>query len=128
MRCYKCGTDKPPTDFHRRGDGYQKWCRACHNAYQRETRNRRETPPIRRRNNLKARYGLSESDHAALLSAQLGVCAICLKPPARPVVDHNHGTSAVRGILCHGCNIKLPAIENETFRQSAILYLEKFSR
>lgn len=123
-RCSRCKQDKPAPAFHRKGAGRQGWCRECHNAYQRATRKRRETPERRRAANLKTRYRLSPSDVAELLAKQGGVCAICLKTPRRPVVDHDHTTRAVRGVLCHGCNIALPHIENEKFRSAALAYLE----
>ena len=125
QHCRRCGTDKPESAFHRKGDGVQPWCKDCHNAYQRETRKRREPPHVRRRNNLKTRYGMDESKVQEMLSDQGGVCGICAKHPKRICVDHDHATGLVRGILCHHCNIKLPAVEDTGFRSSAIKYLEQ---
>ena len=40
--CTACGLAKPSSEFHRRGDGYQSWCkecrRACDAAYHEKTR------------------------------------------------------------------------------------------
>lgn len=60
-----------------------------------------------------------------LFDSQGGRCAICRCVPVRPVVDHDHATGRVRGILCHGCNIILPAIEDEAFCAAALSYLER---
>jgi hypothetical protein len=38
-----------------------------------------------------------------MLADQGGVCAICAKAPAAHV-DHDHGTGAVRSLLCFNCN------------------------
>lgn len=52
---------------------------------------------------LRRTYGISESDYESLLHFQGGVCAICRKAPATPtglVVDHDHRSGRVRGLLC----------------------------
>lgn len=52
-------------------------------------------------------YGLAPGDFERLRSAQGGRCAICRSAPRgnRPlVVDHNHQTGVVRGLLCDRCN------------------------
>ena len=49
-------------------------------------------------------------DYEALLERQGHACAICERPYdyLRPLhVDHDHGTSHVRGLLCAGCNTGL---------------------
>ena len=63
-----------------------------------------------RRCRLRARYGLSTADYDALLIQQDGVCRICKRSCStgkRLAVDHDHGTGAVRGLLCRRCNIGL---------------------
>lgn len=124
-RCQKCGLEKTASMFHRKGDGHQAWCKSCHNAYQRQTRKRRESPAVRRRMNFKARYGLTETQIAELLVDQGGLCAICSTPPSMPVVDHDHVSGKVRGILCHRCNIRLSAIEDREYRDRALSYLAR---
>lgn len=44
--------------------------------------------------------------------AQGGRCAVCALPLKRPCLDHDHGTGAVRGTLCSGCNALLGKVEN----------------
>lgn len=49
-------------------------------------------------------YGLSEQDHRDLVDQQGGRCLICGIEPATLVVDHDHRTGRVRGLLCDPCN------------------------
>ncbi len=51
-------------------------------------------------------YGLSPAEYDALLARQGGRCAICRARPKskRLAVDHDHGSGAVRGLLCSRCN------------------------
>ncbi len=125
--CTKCGEVRPlPDGFHSHPGGplgRHSWCKECVNAAQRGVRKRKDTTENRRERLLKQRYGMTSECKAALLREQGGVCAICLSFPAKPVIDHDHATGRVRGILCHGCNIKLPAIEDGPFLTSALEYL-----
>ena len=79
---------------------------------------------VRREQNLFARYKMTAEDYRQMLAKQNGVCALCSGPMERPVVDHCHSTGKVRGILCHPCNIKLPAIEDMGWVMLAWAYLE----
>jgi hypothetical protein len=54
-----------------------------------------------------SRYGLTESAYRQLLLKQGSTCAICEKPPQAGkslVVDHDHKTGKIRGLLHSGCN------------------------
>lgn len=57
----------------------------------------------------------------SLASTQAGRCALCGMPlgsraPLDPVLDHDHETGAVRGVLHRGCNSLLGKIENNAKR------------
>lgn len=74
-----------------------------------------------------ARYKLSPERHAEMLLEQKGVCAICkcLPKGKRPlVVDHNHKTGLVRGLLCYGCNRALHVLETVDLLEAAMSYLD----
>lgn len=85
----------------------------------------------RRRYQLRKRYGITPEQYDEMLAEQGGVCAICKGPPDRStgtgpkrlVVDHNHDTQEVRGLLCWGCNVKLHALEDIEFFRAASQYL-----
>jgi hypothetical protein len=122
--CAACSAEKPAAAFHRQGRaGRHSYCADCYNAKYRGN-NRKVVPATARRaQNISARYGLTPGAHACLLESQDGLCAICRQEMLRPCIDHDHATGAVRGILCHACNIKLPAIEDADFLRRAKIYL-----
>lgn len=74
------------------------------------------------------RFGITLQEYEARLEAHNGVCAICLKPQKdkrRLVVDHNHQTGDVRGLLCTPCNIILGCWQdNSGTALRAATYLE----
>ncbi len=52
---------------------------------------------------------------AKILDLQGGVCAICKTPPPpgkNLVVDHDHQTGKIRGILCHKCNRAIGSLQD----------------
>lgn len=57
----------------------------------------------KRADNRKSQYGLSEPDYRQLCALEGGRCAVC-KERRRLVIDHNHATGVVRGLLCYRCN------------------------
>ena len=47
-----------------------------------------------------------------LIEEQHGLCCLCNQIIDNPVLDHNHKTGLIRGVLCRGCNACLGIIEN----------------
>lgn len=84
-----------------------------------------------REGNLRRLYGMTAAEFDAKLAAQGGGCAICGGEPGgrwkrRLHVDHNHQTGAVRGLLCHGCNVGIGSFAEDPARLlAAIEYLKK---
>jgi len=76
-------------------------------------------------------YGLGAGDYERILESQGGGCAICgaLEPGGtyqRLVVDHDHATGRVRGLLCGACNTGLGNFRDDRrLLRSAISYLDK---
>lgn len=85
------------------------------------------TPAQRLQKNLRARFGLSSQQFAAMLHEQDGQCAICSVPFdlwTKPCVDHDHATQQVRELLCQPCNAVLGfAREQPSILLRAITYL-----
>jgi cytochrome c551/c552 len=132
-KCTKCMLAKPANSDNfapdkRNRDGLQGQCREC----QRKS-NKAKTPAQRKHRNAECRkwykanrthalayarsrniaqYGLTDAQYAELFEHQHGVCAICHQPETfkvkgtvrKLVVDHDHATGAVRGLLCNACN------------------------
>ena len=122
-RCTQCKLVKSLDAFHHRSrrdgtHGYQPKCKACRSAYSRE-----------KGYYLKRDYNLSIEDYRTMLESQDYVCAICglsCRTQQNLVVDHDHKTGQVRGLLCRGCNSMLGYIMDDvTTLKNAIAYLEK---
>ena len=78
-------------------------------------------------------YGITLQEYLDLAEQQNFVCAICGKPnfPMKHihsgclVVDHDHETNRVRGLLCHNCNRALGLFkDNLGFLEQAHEYLK----
>jgi len=80
---------------------------------------------------LKRWYGITQEDYDAMLAAQDGVCAICGGPPRGRgklndvfVVDHDHNTGVIRGLLCSPCNTAVGQMDDDPERlRRAAVYL-----
>lgn len=74
---------------------------------------------------MKAKYGVTHSDVKHILIEQDNKCAICNDDIAhRHVIDHNHATGEVRGLLCFNCNASLGGFKDSPdVLQSAVSYL-----
>ena len=76
--------------------------------------------------NLRAKYGLTQDFIKRMARAQEYRCLICGKVPDKFVVDHDHSTKAVRGLLCIRCNTLVGFIEtSELFIDKALEYVYK---
>lgn len=127
--CSTCGEEKPTDDFYHQ----RRACKPCVREHQRRFRDSR--PDYNHTRNLQRRYGLSVDEYETFIANQNFACAICeveisttlgYKAKRPVVVDHNHETGEVRGILCPKCNLVLGhARENTTILYKAIVYLSE---
>jgi hypothetical protein len=140
-RCGKCQVIKPVAEFypalnqgkHRR-HGY---CKECCRLYSRERgskdvlKYKARDPLYYRRKKLLKLYGITHEQYMDMHGAQSGVCAMCgghekrilYGSVAHLVVDHDHKTGKVRGLLCCRCNGALGSIENADLLQKGLAYL-----
>ena len=77
---------------------------------------------------LKRNYGITMEDYKAMMIAQHGNCALCGRPQVELkepfIVDHDHTTGFVRGLLCNNCNHGLGRFRDSIpLLQTAISYL-----
>ena len=69
--------------------------------------------------------GINGTDYNRIYNLQDGKCKICDKK-TKLIVDHNHKTGNIRGLICNRCNLSLGFIEatkERLFR--IILYLQR---
>lgn len=133
--CVKCNQLKSESEYHvyrRDKDGLRKWCKACDKIYKssehyKKWRDNWRKTPKRVRWHLnwkcKTRYGITADEFDALSKTQGGRCAICNRE-AKLVIDHNHDSGKVRGLLCNQCNVGIAQFkENPQFMVEEIDYL-----
>lgn len=132
-RCSTCKETKPREEFYRQTgtfDSLQTKCKTCSLRQQDEWRRRnlkkeserqkkfrKENPRRFKDYKLKQAYKVPYGTYEILLKAQGGKCAICgtTNPGGRGDfhVDHCHDTNAIRGLLCHGCNVGIGSLQHD---------------
>jgi hypothetical protein len=109
--CRTCEQYKPAEGFPK------KWKRRCGDCYRHYMKFAQ----------VKLKYGMGEAEWMALYEKQHGGCAICGSegyPPNGLVVDHDHATGRIRGLLCDGCNTGIAKLkESPELLRSAASYL-----
>lgn len=95
LKCTRCKTENPSTPeffplHNKKKNGLDSWCRVCRATYRSSI------------NRGKFRSSISDED---LIEIKKSVtqCVIC-GANENLVVDHDHATGKVRGILCNHCN------------------------
>lgn len=79
-----------------------------------------------RRLELKAKYGITLEQWAAMVSYAGNCCEICGKADEALCVDHDHETGKVRGVLCRACNRSIGQLgDTAESLQKATSYLAK---
>lgn len=105
--CEHCGDPFTPVSNR------QRYCKGC--------------VPDKRARMRMSRYGISQEQYDEMVKRQAGRCPICgrMPLPERFMVDHDHTTGSVRGLLCSYCNPALNLIEHHL--QAALVYLGRIS-
>lgn len=77
-------------------------------------------------NRLKTIYGISPDEHQLLHQQANHCCQICGQNKHRLVVDHDHDSGMIRGVLCDKCNRGLGFFDDNPVKfQQAIDYLKR---
>lgn len=141
MYCTKCEQEKDKNEFRIRETlkrGYQSWCKSCENDLNKSNyipkpkRNREPYDPLKAlKRMLKYRYNLTYDEYKDIYNNQKGKCAICgtekiLGTKKGLLVDHDHNTNKIRGLLCTDCNSGIGKLkENIQILQNSITYLQR---
>jgi len=115
LKCTRCKTEKPGTSeyfplHNKKRNGLDSWCRACRATY--------------RSSICRGRFRDVISDEQLQeLKSTTKECVICgVEEPL--VVDHDHATGKVRGMLCNHCNRGLGHFRDDpTLLEFAAQYL-----
>ena len=113
--CKGCQEEKESSEFYRNkytSDGLAYECKKCVKRYSWKTK--------------LARYGLTTEDYNNMLLAQENSCAICGSSDRSLVIDHDHKTNKVRGLLCSNCNTGIGKLgDTSELLRRAIDYLDR---
>lgn len=85
----------------------------------------------RKNERLMRRYNLTLEDYQGWVDEQRGHCAICNKVPVKSklVIDHDHDTGTLRGLLCTKCNTGLGKFDDDfQLLEKALTYLYTFDK
>lgn len=131
-RCSRCKILKPTSDFYRQNDrSTMSACKVCHRAGVKARRN----PEKHWASTIKRLYGLSAVEYYTMAILQQHRCACCRSEAPEGadalrwmVVDHDHETGQVRGLLCGSCNLMLGHAGDSPIRlRSGAKYLIRHS-
>ena len=143
IKCKDCREFKlaDPDNFLVRAEttfGFRSTCKPCFNARRFKQRNTVEAKLATKNSRLKSTFGITLEEFEELKHKQKHKCLICerheddfhSKTTAGViksfVVDHNHDTGEVRGLLCSECNVGLGFLQDSPkILQNAINYLTK---
>lgn len=112
--CYICHESKSLTEFHklsRSPDGRQSKCKSCaikimqdwKAANPEKYREYNDTKSLRM---LLSKHGIPWEDWNEI-SLLHPCCSICGRKSSSLVIDHDHSSGLVRGLLCRDCNLGL---------------------
>jgi len=136
-RCTSCGIAKLPTAFgkqkntrdgtyHARAECKDCRCEDEKARYYTITDAQKQT---KKNTFLLRTYGITLETYNDMFSLQMGICPGCGRHQSELakalVVDHDHKTNKVRGLLCSACNLALGSIKD---KPSTLLNLVEYLR
>jgi hypothetical protein len=137
--CIECNQEKPIEDFptagkklNKNGEKYRhSYCYLCQREKNRayHAKNKEHIHKRNRAWRLRSKFGVSAEWYAGKMAQNNGLCEICNKTDGAKAlaVDHDHGTGAVRGLLCTNCNTGIGSLDDSIeMLEKAISYLKKY--
>jgi hypothetical protein len=116
--CVYCRKDKTMRD--------EKKYRARRKLYENTPKRKAQKRELQ----LKRNFNLTSEQYNQMFEQQQGCCAICNRHQSefkrRLIVEHNHDSNKIRGLVCHNCNSILGhAHDDINILLNAIEYLRK---
>ncbi len=143
MECVHCHWALPLSEFYKRSDCPDKYKTACNKCtyaqkkasprYQEQgaayaKQYREDNPRAMRSYYFKYKYGVTMDDYDFMYASQKGCCLICGDHKDKLIIDHDHISGAVRGLLCFGCNTGIGQFhDNVGILTKAIEYINRHS-
>ncbi len=124
-KCSTCGVKLDLTNQHKSSLETRKnyICVSCVRKRVKETRGNKGFN--QKSYDLNRHYGITEEVYSLIKDNQNSKCKIC-KEESLLVVDHNHYTGEVRGLLCRNCNSALGLFkDSKEILLNAFDYLEE---
>ncbi len=126
--CTTCGEFKPWEEFPKLKKGFRGRngrCKRCWAAYVSTWNQLSHAKASRKRQIVRRLYGeKGVQDHDQLRNG--AGCDVCGRRTPRMAIDHDHETSAVRGVLCKDCNLILGWVNDDPQRLRLLAeYLER---
>lgn len=126
--CRDCAQTFPVSEFPK----HRNRCRTCHLSFRKKLDSQGKEARLRRMYGSK--YGVTLEHVQTVYADQKGQCAICELelPPLlsytprwySAVLDHDHETGLVRGLLCSACNLMIGHAKDDTkVLYNGIVYL-----
>ena len=147
--CGDCKVEKPASEFNKdkgKLDGLHWCCVVCRKKYRQQPKVKAATSEYNKAQRLKnpeatkkrdreytlRRYwGMTTDEFEKLMIKHNRKCGICGKKERssakKPlVIDHDHKTGAIRGLLCDNCNRGIGLLQDsKKLLQNAIAYLDQ---
>ena len=124
-KCTDCKEVKPITEFYfvkrRMRWVYTAWCKVCTKQHHREWRiqNPEKARLSQKQTKLKSHYGLTLEAFNQRFGSHNGRCDVCRKTPTPKeralMIDHDHTSGSVRGLLCLSCNRGIGCFEDSSW-------------
>jgi hypothetical protein len=114
--CPKCQKEITDPKEIRWNGKYVKHCMECNRKYEKSYRKSPETKLVTRNSNLKQKFGIDLEQFEEMKRLQGNECAICNQEPQNErelVVDHDHTTGEIRGLLCYSCNSAIGLLKED---------------
>ncbi len=70
---------------------------------------------------LRQRFGITQADYDNMKKQQASKCLLCDRSECELVIDHDHDTGIIRGLLCRHCNSMLGWYQRKAERIEAYL-------